>query len=406
MSVSPPAERVPVITWVTPKGRQDVLFYVPVQTTTLPKNSQWTYGDPYRPDPGKYPDHKLVHVSETDDKGWSRWYYAAVREAQDDYNFEYASADLGGRRFPTVERRYVNLRSAFSPVTPGAGAAMPVTPGTLFQGQGYVLMGRTEERIGDERLDSLFVVERLTYVRKSTVVSIGTDPLNGEELYKATDFYYATEANVAGTGLTAAELFAAPGNAYWGLQSTGFQRSGQQVSADWYVIDNERIIGGTFAGGQLQVAQFPTSQNYSWPPVLNAISFEIYEKREGGEEIYPRIKFLPEGFNGPCRAQVTLTWKSTPFSSLTPVEQMQPARIYYSCPYFTLNVPECLHDSLNVVCDIGTADPFYRPHGGSSLNFPATEPTEWPDSIIAYSDQKQFRGGFLKEEMVIYKPGT
>lgn len=392
----------PVHVFPTPDKR-DLLFFVEVDAR-LPKYKPgtWTYGDAYR-DAVKYPNHKLVYVSQQTEQNWERRYYAASRADQDNYNFEFSSADMGGRRFPTVNRTYLSLRADFNATAPAAGAAMPVGPDNKFDGLGYVLMGRVEQRTGDETLDSIFVAETYSYVQKSSTVDIGVDPLNGRPLAKTTTFYYATEANVGGTGLTAAALFAASTNSYWGIQSSGYQRSGQQISADWYVIDAEQVIAGTASGGGLIIAEYETTENHYWPPVLDTLEPMDWERRDGGEDIFYRILFDPEGYNGPCTARVTLTWKSTPFTGLA-VDTMQPQRIYYGSPFFTLNVPECLHASLNVICDIGTSDPVYKQNTGSSRNFPATSPATRPASVIAVDDQKPYRGGYLRTTMEVDEP--
>jgi len=398
-----------VFVFPTPDKR-DLLFFVEADAR-LPKNkvSEWNYGEPFW-DTVKYPNHFLVHVSAQTEDNWERRYYAAERADQDNYNFEFSSADMGGRRFAVVNRTYVTLRANFSPTAPAAGAAMSVKPGTKFTGLGYVLMGHTEQRIGDAELDSLFVVEQFTYVLKTTVTKIGVDPLNGETLPTTTTFYYATEVNVGGTGLTAAQLFAAPNNAFWGLQTTGYQASGQQISTDWYVIDVEKVIGGTFSGGKLTVATYDTNRNYYWPPVLAEIEFMDWVRKDGGTDIFPRILFSPEGYNGPCKATVTIEWKSTKFTDVVQADSMQPQRLYYGSPFFTLNVPECLHASIDLKCDIlDTTDPEYTQNVGSSRNFPETKMNGascpvWPASVTGFMEQEQFRGGFLKTTVVIFPP--
>lgn len=83
---------------------------------------------------------------------------------------------------------------------------------------------------------------------------------------------------------------------------------------------------------------------------------------------------------------------------------MLPTRIYYSSPFFSLNIPECLHGAQSIVCDIGNSDPVYDQNSGSARTFAATNYTTWPANIVAYDDQEPFRGGFLRTTKTIYKP--
>lgn len=398
---TPAASVVPVFSFPTPKGRQDIVFYVE-KDGDLPINQQWTYGEaPIGAPKTKYPNHKLVYVSDQTPEMWSRWYYALSREDQDDYNWELSTADIGGRKFDAVRRTYVTLRSGFNPAAPAPGDAMPNVPVGLFSG--YVFSDKEQRRSQDPVLDSLFVTDVHTYIKRTTIRTIGVDDLNGRTLYKDETLYYETETNVGGTGLTTLQLFAATTNSFWGIQTNGTQRSGEQLSDHWYLVTTAQVISGTPSGGGLIISNYETTENHYWPPVLDTLELMDWEKREGGEEIFPRILFDPEGYNGPCTAQVTIQWKSTPFSGLT-IDTMEPQRIYYGSPYFTLNVPECLHASLNVICDIGTSDPVYKQNAGSSRNFPATSPASRPASVTAVDDQKPFRGGYLRTTIVIDEP--
>ena len=159
---------------------------------TLVYKTHPQYGTAH-PDTEKFPNHKLCHVKQADANGlFFQYYYAADRQHQDDYNFEYSQADLGGNKYNTVVRTYVNLRSDF--VDPdanyNAGDLMP-DPGNVFRAQNlveyhdgagsttdeelvstdYILMTRQQKRIGDQELDALFVVEQRVYFLRIDIVS-------------------------------------------------------------------------------------------------------------------------------------------------------------------------------------------------------------------------------------------
>jgi len=334
-------------------------------------------------------------------------YFAAPRENQDSYNWEAVKADMGGTKFDAVQRTYVIERSQYSINSPAMGSAMPDVPVGMFA-SGFILAVKQQQRLGKE-FDSWFVIETRTYVKKTTITQIGVDSLNGEPLTATTTLFHKDE--IVASGLSAAQLFALPDNAYWGLQATGFQVSGRQLSSEWYEIASEKVIGGTFFGGEVAVGTYTTNDNYYWPPVLRTIEFLDWERKKGGSDIFPRLEFKPEGYQGPTLTTITRRWKSTPYT-IPVVAQMQPRRIYYASPFFTLNVPECLHSVVTCVCDIGSGDETYTVNSGSSRTYAATTLsngtacTTWPATLTAFDDQEPFRGGYLRTTRVVTSPAV
>lgn len=366
------------------------------------------------PDATKWPNHKLCYIRSVENArdGIYEFFYVADRANQDDYNWEFDKADIGGVTFDAVTRTYVTLRTAFSSTTPAMGAVMPNVPTSKFSGS-YVLARRKQQRIGDKELDSLYVVDQHTYVKRCTISSVGVDSINGLPLQSVETLYYATEIVTGST--TAAALFAAPTYAYWGLQTNGYVRTGRQLSCEWYQITLEQQVAGTLSGTVIAVSSYETTENYFWPPVLNElttgspptslgyIEFMDWERLDGGVDIYPRFTFSRDGYNGPCKAIVSRSWSKTPVTITTP-KQMLPTPIYYASPYFTLNIPACLHGVVTCQCDTGSADPIYAPNSGSSRTTPRTNYLEWPDTIAASDDQQPYRGGYLRTTVTIYQP--
>jgi hypothetical protein len=400
---SPAPHIDPVFIWPTP-SKAEFLFFVE-RNGDLPENKRWAYGDPYK-DAVRYPDHKLVFVSPQSTDKWSRWYYVSDRVNQEDYNWDHSTADLGGRKFNAITRTYFTPRASYDPLAPVPGDAMPDVPASLFSG--YIFVAK-EQREADENLNPLYVFEVRTYIKRSTITQLGVDTLNGRALSSTETLYYATEVV---TGATTAEaLFAAPTNTYWGLQTDGTQRSGQQLSDHWYAITSEMIIAGTFSSdedpdldGIVEVDEYETTENYYWPPVLNQLEFLDWVRNDGGTDIYPAIRFEPEGYNGPCLATVTRKWRKTAFSDIAVPDQFLPTRVYYASPFFTLNIPECLHVEIFAQCDIGSGDPVYTANSGSKRYFTATNYTVWPNSMTAVDEQAPFRGGFIRTTVEIAKP--
>ncbi len=405
-------ERTRVKLFPTAKAT-DVLFYVEC-TNVLPKNKNPEYDTSYRDcfphAPEDFPNHKLVFITPADDTGKQKWYFAADREAQDDYNFAFSDADIGGVKFKSVERTYVIRRDSFSPDDPTMGTPMPDTPESMFgTGTGtpkvitdYVLAERAMGATPEKELNSLYVFEKRTFLKRTSVRQIGSDPLNGLPLSSTTTLHYATEV-VTGT-ITAEQLFAAPTNTYWGLQSTGYKNEGKQLSSAWYLIESSQVVGGTMSGGGvLTVHNYTSNDDYYWPPVLDTYELLDWERKDGGFDYYPAIRFSPEGYRGPCATSVVMTWSVTPFT-IPVVEQMQPKRVYYASPFFTLNIPECLHVKLGFECDIGSTDPVYAENTGSTRWFAATNFTTWPATIRSYDDQQPYRGGFLRTTKTVTRP--
>jgi len=393
-------KRQRVLDFVTPDVG-DLLFYEIVEGF---RSAAPEYGTPH-PDTVRWPHHIFVFAAPADEGGSGyRYYYAARREEQDRYNFEFSESSLGGSAFDTITRTYINLRSEFDPYgqdAPKAGDSMPAVPDARFGGD-FVFLDREQARINDQRLDSMFVLERRKYIRRVTTRSIGTDSVNGKPLTEDVFAYYGTE-EVPGTNLTMAGLMADPGNAFWGLRADGTEASGRRLSDNWYEVSIKQVVGGTLVDGVLVVQSFQSNSSHYWPPVLETFELLDWQRRDGGTDVYPAIRFNPEGYNGPCLTQITRTWSPSPFT-VSAVEPMQPTRIYYGSPFYSLNISECLHGDIVAQCDIGNTDPVYGQNVGSGRLFPATNFTEWPESIIADDDQEPFRGGYMRTVRTVFPP--
>lgn len=409
-------ERTRVKLFPTAKAT-DVLFYVEC-TNVLPKNKNPEYDTPYRDcfphAPEDFPNHKLVFITPADDTGKQKWYFAADREAQDDYNFAFSDADIGGVKFKSVERTYVIRRDSFSPDDPTMGTPMPDTPESMFgTGTGtpkvitdYVLAERAMGATPEKELNSLYVFEKRTYVKRTTIRSLGVDELNGKMLFSDETLWYSGEVVTSedSSEYTVEQLFAAPAHWYWGLQSNGTQRSGKQLTAAWFLVTTEQVIGGAFTDGLVSVDEVTTNENFYWPPVLNQIdTANIWDKREGGSEIYPAFRFEPEGYSGPTLCKVTRTWSISP-QTIVEIPQMLPTSIHYGSPYYTINIPECLHIQVEIFCNIGNSDPVYSPKVDSNRKFTATNHTTWPATIVGEDSQQPFRGGYLRTKKLFYRP--
>jgi hypothetical protein len=169
MALDPTPQRQRVLSFVSPDVG-DLLFYETVDVQRVGDTNVPPYGTPH-PDYKKWPDHKLVLISASDANSdrqgrYFRYYYAAERQNQDEYNFECGSSQIGGLTVNTVTRTYITLRSSFDPnaAVLEIGSAMPNVPEGKFTGS-WVLYDSDQKRIGNQELDSLFVVEQRVYIQ-------------------------------------------------------------------------------------------------------------------------------------------------------------------------------------------------------------------------------------------------
>lgn len=390
--------RQKLLTFVSPNVA-DILFMEVVDAQRV-RNGVPKYRTPH-PDTDRWPDHELVLVKPADDQGqFYQYFYAAKREAQDDYNFQYGSASMGGRQFPVVERVYVIPREDFDPDAPRAGAPMPEGPDGKFTGKNYILMDREQVDAG-EPISSVYVVEKRTYVQKYVASTIGVDDLNGKPLLRRTYFFYADE--VVTGDLTAAELFLDPTNAYWGIQSSGVQRTGQQISDEWFIVDEDQVVSGTLSGGVVTIHDYFTTEDFAWPAVFGGVRSYTYELKGGGNETYIEPFFSKEAYRGPCRAQVQIYWSVSEFA-VVPPSIMQPLPIAVNTPFYNFSVGPCLHLSGFINAFVNASHPRYESVVGNVAEWEATTPTDWPNSVVAVDEQKPYRGGWLRTKVTIYPP--
>lgn len=339
-------------------------------------------------------------------------------------NWQFSTCSIGGREFPSVARSVILVSKAsyvpsgstmdvFAHDTPAIGGAMPVEADSEFTSKGYILADRQVVQSGMQ-LEPVFRVERRNYIKRITRKNIGIDPLNGLPLWSETALYY-TEEPVSGYGGTVDALFADEDNTYWGLQSDGTRRTGQQLSCAWFAITTELVVAGEVSGGIVAIDSYATTENHYWPAVLSSIAFLNWARRDGGTDIFPNYEFKPMAYSGPCDATITRTWNISPQTDLN-VEKLLPTPINYGSPFFSLNIPPCLHPAVDAVCDIGNSDPVYKVNSGSIKNFPITKKSsttggssdvsDWPATLRVVDSQSPFRGGFLRTVIVIEKPNA
>ena len=253
-------ERHQVTSYPTPLPI-DLLFYE-IRDSQIVANRTFTYGDSH-PDTKAYPNHILVLVKPEANKGNSytsmqEWYYAADRDTQDLYNFESTIADIEGTKFDAVKRTYVFRRDDYDPEELQMGVAMPNIPVGRFI-DSHVLAIRQQVRSSDAELDSMFITEVRTYMKRCSITMIQTEDFFGIGGSKVSNWYYRGEV-IDGSAVEV--HFASPNSGYWGWQDDGTQRDGQQISENWYIISIISSILDAIDGYEFL---FPTFSNLDLP---------------------------------------------------------------------------------------------------------------------------------------------
>lgn len=412
----PSPQRQTVLTFVSPNV-QDSLFFETVDAQRVGKTPP-VYGTAH-PDTAQFPDHTLAYVRQADPSGQLYYYYYAnTRASQDEYNFEYSQASLGDNKFDTVVRTYVSLRSEFKEDDSAllAGAAMPTEPAAAnFSGKGYILMSRTQKRLGDRELDGIFVVEQRTYFVRKVIDILKWDDLSHRNLKTSVSYLYTGETP-SGQSVTINNLIINPDHAYWAVAvvsdsddssiKIGKYREGKRVSADWFEIIRKEIVAGGDGGGTtnpvINVDSYFTTIDHTFPPVLEAIDIADWERHDGQLETMPEYHMNPEGYSGPCKTRVDVKWRAVPHDNVQ-AYQMLPESFSFTTPYVRINIPSCLMNGGSFVCSTGTEDPVYS-YNTYEKELPVTSPPTWPDTLVIRDKQETARGGYIRTTWTVYKP--
>jgi len=400
MPLNPSPQRQTVVSFPTPNVL-DILFFESVDAERIGFEVP-EYGTKH-PDFNKWPDHRLVHVETTDEQNrYYRFYYASDNLEQDDDNWEYTQADIGGTKFDAVSREYITRRSEFNPDDLTMGDAMPDIPEGKFNGV-YVLAERRQVPIDNKVLNGLYIVEKRTYVKKVPLYRLDYDEFFSTTNYTKQELFYATEIPAGGGGLTMAALVADRDNAYWGLSTNGILKTSQQLSDNWYAITTQQVVN-TNETGEAGFIRF-TTLNYSFPPVLGDIEVDDWELRSGGGRNYPRPVYSKGAFRGPCRAQIATTWTAVQSGAVTLSELPRPESISVSSPFFSVGIPPTLHGYVVINVDNGSEDETFK-QTIAVYEAAATNLTTWSagQAFVISQNQKQFRGGWISEVVTVFAP--
>ena len=370
------------------------------------------------PDTEKFPNHTLCYVKQADGEGlYFEYYYAAEREFQDDYNFEFSQADLGGNKYDTVVRTYVNLRSDFTDtdLQYEAGDAMPDIPAAQFVDT-YILLTRQQKRIGDQELDGIFVVEQRVYFNRVDIVNHNMDPATGGILSTVEKVVYREEGFDPPNGSpdSIEDITEQADYAKWGLDAAGRNWEAQQLSNDWWKVTIQDVIpqssaaNTTYGPDGKTIRTYDTWQNFTWPSVLDSLVFTTATRKDGSSQtaVTVRMKEGKDGFGGPTKMTVLQVWSKAVLTPPTPTI-FKTASAKYSGVQYNVSVSNVLTPAITLIDFIGSEHPTYK-LGEYAHPKPwcrASSPTDWPSSaFVGSATQKPFRGGYLLEVVTVHPP--
>ena len=389
-------ERVPVISFPTPEGQSDLLFYE-MRDGDLPKNKAWAYGDQH-PDSAKFPHHELVFVAAEGGAGWQRWYYAANRENQHLYNWQFTDTT----DWPQIAQTFIVRRSDFSVTSTYEMPPLDVIPLPLE----WAATGVEERPINDETLASLFVTVVVTREKVRSRQEGGSYAdleLVGREFDPDTNSTTSYRRSKVPAGTSIPE----------GIQADGSFVELQPVNTLWSIKNTKQaagLAGKAILGKASRTYQIIT--NWAWPAVLDYV--RITPEYSDPGDIYSAVTgyvtvpvYAADAYSGPCLATIIeewtsklpivggdATWDSTKSTSpaLPQPTPLLPKSISFRSTLLDVSVPECLHGPLN----------FYA--GNFEQFYPATNYPRWPGSVVAEVNLRPNQGGWLKSIMLIKPP--
>lgn len=349
----------PVRSYITPLN-VDVIFWEKVNSDSAQWSTPPVYGTAH-PNAVNWPTHKLVFVEESDEPGWQRWWYVADFQTQGLYNYE-AELNLS-TEWPKLTQTWIIPRAIYT--GPGHTSGITAPPAL---GKTWRRMGDAEARIGQQTLDSLYVVLRIFYEDISLPlyrqrIDSGSGQIVNMEMRKVPAGTAGQTANTAGYIVEVAPI-----NIQWSLSTK------DRVSA---------MIG---AG----VRQYTIHRPFPWPPVL--INFQL----RLNIDLSIGYDYSLKTWDGECRIDVREYWSLTAPATGSPIN-IGKTSIRWNGALVNINIPECLHPFIQIK-ETGNNRVVWR-------NYPATPYTDWPSSQVIYpSINPHPNGGYMVTQWTVYSP--
>lgn len=355
------------------------------------------------PDADTWPDHELIFIQKSEN-GSLKFFYAAKRGKQNKYNFQVQEAIGASTGYDTATRTYLLKREDYlnnysggnylSLILeyggdPGADATVPAHTTFVFgnpsgaQETGPFTLtyaGRTVGRVGEQELESLYIVVVDSYIRLDTYTDSQLIP------------------GTTKTGEVTRTLSKSPVSGGT-VDDDGFVTESRQLNHDFYITTSRQVVSRASGRGGFP-RTFTTSVPYFWPAVLEPGNFGILNITVDGKFRSIVDYRLRQPYQGPCAAEVTEEWYTEPPSPVTPIDPiLRPDSISYNGVWVNFTIPACLHPQVFVREE-------YTGLAGSlwlEKTWPATPLTDWPPTITRQV-VRPFQGGYLLETIVIYRP--
>lgn len=210
---------------------------------------------------------------------------------------------------------------------------------------------------------------------------------------------------LTGEVMDVTEIFVPAGTSGTALASDGTYSTVRQLNEQWSLKTTRKATA-------LTTRNYMRSEYVSLPRVLttfNAVAFtdkarlypyadssaiDRYYKTTGGNIIYAGLEIDFTDYSGEYEITVTETWQNTKFLSLT-FQRFRPKGFYWTTPFNTGSVPDCLHAAVTITGTTGTTHPKYALTSWNYV-FPATSPTTVTGTYNLSDRQEPFKGGWLR----------
>ena len=343
------------------------------------------YGTPH-PDTVRYPDHILVYVSnEIEDKQGKAWidiFYAANRENQHLYNFDYQGWAAGGK-YERYTRQYLIRREDWERQGSLSGdlpdnAFGDVDPHEDSRLTGFVFFGDSMGSAGSQELDSTYVVVTRLYRKHCELSGTSFDPNTGES-------YAWTEQVVLASDV-----------ASYPPAATGYHNIVTPINCNWSVIRNQINFDINFS------RTYMTQKSMYWPAVLDR--FESFDwKDEIGciVKVSVNTYWKRKAYNGPTCMRIVEEYVENSGTACSISVPMLPDAIRYDGMKLRLSTPSCLHGPLTAWEFL---PPRCVPSGSNQIFWDPTNYTDWPPEIVIEDSYTPYNGGYLHRIVTAIRP--
>lgn len=143
-----------------------------------------------------------------------------------------------------------------------------------------------------------------------------------------------------------------------------------------------------------------------WPPVLSGATVYNFQAYDGDGTQYTADVIwdfnLRDSYDGPTRVVIEYFASHEPHTISMPTS-MQPegGTFYYGVAQ--VSIPKCLHPLLQLTYSTGN-DSTRFPQQSFTKNFPATNVTEWPATIVIDDGEVFDNGLYIRRKVTAYRP--